>query len=277
MSNPLNAVKGLVVWRLVRDSFSLRESLPRSSMEISGIFDQQVVGFELGCPSNIIQKDALNTLATWNKGQRWQLHRHDDFTKTCKSTPSYKAYMVHQPIEPFVVGQKWLAWLFKNPNAMVRQQDQDHKDHPWFPKMCQESITHGNCQSFVGKKIVKKKPECKQNSLISFEYLHAPKKKISCPICWSHFFDSIPSPATPSFHSRVQAFPRRWSSCSWRSIWQAWDPARPGLVFGECMIQNMSKGWFDNQAAQTPVPNWSSLFCRPNPDHNWQLCSHFLT
>ena len=53
-----------VVWRLVRDSFSLRESLPRSSMEISGIFDQQVVGFELGCPSNIIQKDALNTLAT---------------------------------------------------------------------------------------------------------------------------------------------------------------------------------------------------------------------
>lgn len=64
MSNPLNAVKGLVVWRLVRDSFSLRESLPRSSMEISGIFDQQVVGFELGCPSNIIQKDALNTLAT---------------------------------------------------------------------------------------------------------------------------------------------------------------------------------------------------------------------
>ena len=72
MLNQLNAVKGLVVWSVVRDSFSLRESLPKSSMEISGIFDQQVVGFELGCPSNIIQKDALNTLATWSKGQTWR-------------------------------------------------------------------------------------------------------------------------------------------------------------------------------------------------------------
>lgn len=88
MLNQLNAVKGLVVWSVVRDSFSLRESLPKSSMEISGIFDQQVVGFELGCPSNIIQKDALNRLHDLKA-------RHDDFFKNWKLYSDTKLQSTH--------------------------------------------------------------------------------------------------------------------------------------------------------------------------------------
>ena len=86
---------GLVVFKVVRFSLSAFESLPWFRKPISGMFDQQVVGFGLGCPSSIIQK-----LVEWT----WAMLELTNFTPekvTCCKLykPRYIRHMVHKPIE----------------------------------------------------------------------------------------------------------------------------------------------------------------------------------
>ena len=88
-----------MVWRVVRFSLSILDSLPRSKWLISGMFDQQVVGFGLGWPCSCIQKDEEYTYRVRNfGGQQREVQSLESLTRA-----RCIAHVVGKPIETSVV------------------------------------------------------------------------------------------------------------------------------------------------------------------------------